>query len=284
MTAPAQPLFDYLSASAHARALRSLDLGHGRAMAIWRNDDDRMSYPDPLGHTVSLYLQGGHATRRLDAGQVSGFPGAVTVMPQGCASDWEIGGPMTFAHVYLPDRELRRAYAETFDRDARLMALPEVTFEAVPALAAPMRAAAQAALDGDALGAEAAATELVARLFVEVAGRPRAPLRGGLSPLARARLREAIEAGLDGPLRLESLAAVAGLSAFHFLRCFAQSFGVPPNMWIQHRRIERAKTLLREGRAVAEVAAACGFSSQSHLTRAFKALTGATPAAWRAGL
>ncbi|WP_353744374.1 helix-turn-helix domain-containing protein [Roseovarius sp.] len=50
------------------------------------------------------------------------------------------------------------------------------------------------------------------------------------------------------------------------------------------RRVERAKELIRNGEPLAQVAAACGFASQSHMTRAFRNGTGATPGAWRRAL
>jgi AraC-like DNA-binding protein len=38
---------------------------------------------------------------------------------------------------------------------------------------------------------------------------------------------------------------------------------------------------IRRGMPLADVALACGFADQSHLTRRFKGSVGATPAAWR---
>ncbi|MEQ5872685.1 helix-turn-helix domain-containing protein [Sagittula sp. NFXS13] len=45
--------------------------------------------------------------------------------------------------------------------------------------------------------------------------------------------------------------------------------------------IARAKALLRGPDSLIEVALACGFASQSHFTRAFKAATDTTPTTWR---
>ena len=42
-------------------------------------------------------------------------------------------------------------------------------------------------------------------------------------------------------------------------------------------RFERALRLLREGRALADVAYDCGFADQPHLNREFRALGGSTP-------
>jgi AraC-like DNA-binding protein len=57
---------------------------------------------------------------------------------------------------------------------------------------------------------------------------------------------------------------------------------MPPHRWLMHRRIARAKDLIRRGEdAFAGIALACGFSDQSHLTRAFAKATGLTPGRWR---
>lgn len=281
MTATARPIFAYLSDVPSVRALARLPLGEERVATVWSNSASRASYPDPHGHTFSLYLEGGEATRRTDRGGTTGFPGAVCVLPQGCPSHWEIGAPFRFVHYYAPDSELRRAYAETFDRDARLMSLPEITQEDRPTFAAPLRALANAATEGDALAADGAVSDLVRALFADMAPAPR--LRGGLAPAARRRCRDMIEADARGDLRLADLAQAAGLSPFHFARAFAESFGAPPHRYVGRRKIERAKAMLRRGDSIAFVAEACGFSSQSHFTRAFVKAAGATPARWRAG-
>lgn len=279
-------VFSYLSASPRARLLSTLDLGFGRSAAIWRNDRDRVAYEQPEGHTFSLYLEGGIGTRRVDARDARGWPGALCVMPHGRRSDWEITAPFAFVHLYVPAEELGRAFAETFDRDARLMDLAEVTFGEAPGPAAALRGLAEATLVGDALAAEAAMAETLARFFADPRwGAPaRSPLRGGLAPHLGRRVVDHIEDALAGPIRLGDLARLAGLSAAHFHRAFRASFGVSPHAFVARRRAARAKALLRGPENLAAIALACGFSSQSHFTHAFKAATGATPAAYRAAL
>ena len=48
--------------------------------------------------------------------------------------------------------------------------------------------------------------------------------------------------------------------------------------------VEAAKARLRGAGSIAEVASACGFACQSHLTRVFKAETSVTPALYRRSL
>ena len=273
-------VFGTLSASPRARAVATVDLGFGRSAAVWRNDRDRVAYERPDGHTFSLYLENGTGTRRVDRRPVSGWPGALCFMPHGSRSDWEITAPFAFVHLYVPAEELRRVYAETFDRDARLLDPPEITFAQAPPVAAALRDLARAARSDDPLASEAAMGRVIA-VFLAGLGGGRATLRGGLTPHTKRRVVDHVESHLAGPLRLRDLAALAGLSEAHFQRAFLASVGVSPHHFVAHRRAARARALLRGPEPIAAVALACGFSGQSHLTRAFKAATGVTPAAYR---
>jgi AraC-like DNA-binding protein len=76
---------------------------------------------------------------------------------------------------------------------------------------------------------------------------------------------------------LTRLAAVAGLSCFYFLRLFRIAYGVTPHVYLALLRLERARAMLRTDAPLAQIAVACGFSDQSHLTRFFKRVYGITP-------
>lgn len=77
---------------------------------------------------------------------------------------------------------------------------------------------------------------------------------------------------------LDELAAVAGMSKFHFLRRFRAMTGLTPGQYQRRLRIEAAKQALRAGESPSQVALAFGFVDQSHFTRAFRSSTGLTPA------
>lgn len=109
------------------------------------------------------------------------------------------------------------------------------------------------------------------------------PMKGGLAPARLRRVQEFIQANLAEDLGLQTLAALAELSPKHFARAFRQSTGLPPHQWVVLRRVERAQALLATGSATAEIALACGFADQSHLTTTFRKVVGTTPARWRAG-
>ncbi|OLP45468.1 helix-turn-helix domain-containing protein [Rhizobium oryziradicis] len=242
-----------------------------------------MGYLRPDGHTISLYLQGGTGTRRVDGFAKSGWPGALCVMPQGASSEWEITQNFQFVHLYVQDQVLRRAYTETFDQDCRHMVMPEVTFDNAPSVEFALRKLATAVQNGDALLAEEATTTAITHLFAHphYGGAANITIKGGLSPKLRNQLIDYIEAHLDQPITLQTLAEIAGLSAFHLQRMFQLSCGVSPHEWLLHRRLVCAKNLLATQDPIAQIASACGFSSQSHMTRVFKEVTGCTPSVYR---
>ncbi len=78
-------------------------------------------------------------------------------------------------------------------------------------------------------------------------------------------------------VRLSALADSCGLSPFQMIRVFRRVSGMPPFAYLVQVRVNRAQALLREGSSLADVAYSCGFSDQSHLTRAFKRVVGVPP-------
>jgi AraC family transcriptional regulator len=116
--------------------------------------------------------------------------------------------------------------------------------------------------------------------------RPLSPrLRGGLAPWQVRRAKEILSEHLDGSIPLQEVARECHLSMSHFSRQFRRTTGLPPHKWLLTRRIEVAKEKLDDRRlSLSDVAAACGFADQSHLTRVFTRMVGATPGAWRRAL
>lgn len=110
----------------------------------------------------------------------------------------------------------------------------------------------------------------------------RSPKRGGLASWQLRRAVDQMMANLAGDISLTDLATECGLSLSYFTRAFKASVGDPPHRWLLRQRVDRAKALMRETRMpLAEIATACGFADQSHLTRVFSASTGSSPALWR---
>jgi len=106
--------------------------------------------------------------------------------------------------------------------------------------------------------------------------------RAVLAPWQARRVVDHIDACLSQNLRLADLAAIARLSSSYFSRAFKGSFGKAPHAFIIERRIVRAQqAMLAADEPLSQIAIACGFADQAHLSRAFRRLTGRTPHAWR---
>jgi len=116
---------------------------------------------------------------------------------------------------------------------------------------------------------------LLAHLAGSEAPTPRSPRRIAL-------VREYIEANLARPLRLAELASLAGVCERRFGEIFATETGCSPHRYVPQRRIERAKTLLRDPElTLGQIAEAVGFADAAHLCRVFRRHVGATPGAHR---
>jgi len=90
-----------------------------------------------------------------------------------------------------------------------------------------------------------------------------------------------MRANLDRSLDTATLAAVVGLSPFHFLRSFKAQHHATPQQALMALRLNEAKRLLARGQAPAGVAAAVGLTDQAHLTRSFARRYGITPARYQ---
>ncbi|MEI2832929.1 AraC family transcriptional regulator [Pseudomonas mosselii] len=85
------------------------------------------------------------------------------------------------------------------------------------------------------------------------------------------------------PLTVEDICAAAGLSRAYLIRAFGKRFGLTPHGYLLDQRVQHARTLLRAGRPIAEVALEAGFADQAHLQRAFKRHLATTPGHYRNG-
>jgi AraC family transcriptional regulator len=90
-----------------------------------------------------------------------------------------------------------------------------------------------------------------------------------------------IERRYAGPLSLATLAREVGVARGPLAAAFRRHRATSVGDAIRAVRVARARELLATATPLAEVALACGFHDQSHLTRVFAAATGETPGAYR---
>jgi AraC family transcriptional regulator len=99
----------------------------------------------------------------------------------------------------------------------------------------------------------------------------------------RARVMALLDEAVDGSLSLGDIAAALDLEPYRLSRLFRASFGESPRRYLLRKRLAQARRLLEETEEpLAEIAVACGFASQAHMTTSFAQAIGTTPARYRA--
>jgi AraC family transcriptional regulator len=255
----------------------------------WTGTDPNMPQPPLDHHVLVLHLGGDKRVQRSGSGgrRVFNVPdGGLTIIPAGCGFDWLTHGPVDFAHLYIPPDRLNRSLTTVFDRDPSAFALRDTVGADDPLLRrltttilGEVRAsrAPHAYLDClfDALLSTLIQQYSNVREMQGLA-------RHALAPARLRRVLDHIEATLFGPLDLEDLAQVVGLSRFHFSRAFRRAVGESPLAYVARRRLEIAKTLLRTTPLpIADVAARSGFNSASYFCAAFQRAFGRSPREYR---
>ena len=132
---------------------------------------------------------------------------------------------------------------------------------------------------------EGVATMLAAHLVRNYDARLRPPddLARGLDPAALRSVIGYMHDHIDQHIALNELSNVARVSRFQFIRLFRVSTGLTPMRYLESRRIEFARELIRKNdMPMAEIALAVGFVDQSHFVKRFRRHAGCTPGQYAA--
>jgi AraC-like DNA-binding protein len=104
--------------------------------------------------------------------------------------------------------------------------------------------------------------------------------RGGDWRIRKAAASMRSEAGRDAAL--DSFARDAGLSRSHFFRLFEASVGVPPKVYLNVVRMEKAvDAVLNRSVNISEISHQLGFAEPAHFTRFFRNHSGVSPREFR---
>ncbi len=128
------------------------------------------------------------------------------------------------------------------------------------------------------------ALRIVERVIAAMTGDPHVPA----APTGRETRRvvdaiRLVESDAARPLELKEMAAVAGMSKYHFLRVFRRLTGMTPHRYLISARLRRAALALASSRRpVIAVALDAGFGDLSTFNKTFRAAFGLTPTQYRA--
>jgi AraC-like DNA-binding protein len=96
------------------------------------------------------------------------------------------------------------------------------------------------------------------------------------------RARDLIDRDYALPLDVVTMANAALMSPSHFSRRFRAAYGETPYTYLMTRRIERAKSMLRQGTSVTDACVAVGCTSLGSFSSRFTEIVGETPSQYRA--
>lgn len=249
--------------------------------------------PEPCsGHAIALCLAPRPHRIRQTVGdrRYTGLytKGDLSIMPAGIPASYWAEGEDRYLQIQMPPQFLQQIAQEATERDSNGIELVtefRVRDPQIEQILLMLRS--ELHKGGGTVGGlyvESLANVLAVHLLREystTASRV-AVYECGLSDRQLLQVAEYINAHLDREIKLTDLAAVAGVTQYHFSRLFKQSMGVSPHQYLLQQRVERAKHLLKNSKnAIAEIALECGFNSQSHLGKSFRELTGVTPGTYR---
>jgi AraC family transcriptional regulator len=228
----------------------------------------------PAGVTRKL---GDNEARRLMA------PGALFILPGGTDVGIKLEHALDSLHIYVRKAVLDKVAAELGVPDVELLPRMGVRDPLIEQLALCVwehleRREAQSARQVDYV-AQLLAARLLRRHSAQ-SERQAAPTSRRVEEGIR-RVIEHMEANLADPLSVERLERISGLGSRRFSTEFKRITGMSPHRYLMTLRVERAKRMLQQRERIAEIAVACGFSHQEHLTNVFRRFTSVTPGAYR---
>ncbi len=188
--------------------------------------------------------------------------------PAGAAAQWRKEQPSRHINIYFDDQGRHTA------------PLLNATLQGMAPL---LEMLAAELTEGNPFAAEA--VDSLARLILlQVARRPGSSKpASALSQAMLGRITDHVMAHLDQRLLVADLAAVAGLPPSRFAQAFTAQCGQPPHQFVMARRLQQAAALLQASvLPLADIAIACGFASQQHMTQLMRRRLGTTPARHRA--
>ena len=215
------------------------------------------------------------------------IPGrAITITPPGENARDVIGIAAKALHVFLFSTVIDEVASELLDRQVEDVSVAPAFCVDDPVMA-PLLRIIQKSLWDPPSEARLRVDHLTRVLAAHVLGagsqlRPASRSWQDLPARQMRMLQDYIRSNLASDISIGDLANLLGLSRTQFLRRFKASTGTSPYQRVMEARVERAKELLADPHmSLPDIAASCGFASQSHLTTVFQRFVKLSPSAFR---
>ncbi|HVY19787.1 MAG TPA: helix-turn-helix domain-containing protein [Bauldia sp.] len=249
-------------------------------------------FPAVKDQLIVLHLDGPVQIDRLhgpNAARCLMPAGGIHLVPGGLDFGVRLMGALSTLHVYVRRAIIEEVAAELFDGDPAHIDIPPQFLEpnaAMQSLLGAIRAALAEDAYGTSLYVDYLSRAIAAQLIRHHTGQ-RVRQISGLAPIGHIGpvVVEAIDymrAHIAAPISLEDIASAVNRSPSHVARQFRNGLGIPPHQYLLVLRIKEAQRMLATTSVpIAEIAFACGFSHQEHLTRMFRRWCSTTPATFR---
>jgi AraC family transcriptional regulator len=208
--------------------------------------------------------------------------GDIDIVPAGVPSRWEVNDADTALVVGVPAKLLQTA-AEQSDREPSRVEIVnrfQTRDRQIEHIGWALKTEMETGYPNGDLYLDSLGTALSVHLLNHHSpdSRGTKAIKGGMSGHRLKQVISYIEDNLGQDLSLKQVAHLAGMSVSHCKTVFRNSVGQSIHQYVIQRRVERAKSLLREGeRSISEIALETGFAHQSHLAYHMRRVLGVSP-------
>ena len=241
---------------------------------ILRGTYTRHRFAPHLHETFALgAIEAGASKIRFRDRTVTQRAGDVVVIPAREVHTGESDGPQGWSYrmIYLPESLL----AACTTSDDLAFTSPSIADRELARRVVELHALLDAGTDR--LRGQTALVDVLQLLCTRHATGDVDRSAGERPPATLGLVRDYLETNFAKAISLMELSTLSGVSPFHLSRRFRARYGLPPYMYLELVRVNRAREMLRRGEPISRVAFDTGFSDQSHLTRRFKRVVGVPP-------
>ncbi len=272
---------------------KTLDSSHlkwsGISLKGYRYDKLEVHIPTMRDYMIVVYQQAHTTMRRRNGGpwkSATVEPGVISILTRAEESVWQWDSTIDVKHIYLSQDIIDQVSFQVFGKNLKNIEIEDhvrCIDQAIPHYLKLLEQELTSNALGGNLYIDALKTQVAIHILRQYARLEiKDPRDGNLGASLRKTVLEFIDETLADDIHLDDLAACVKLSPFHFARKFKSEFGVSPHIFVTQRRVEKAKTLLKEKRLpLKAIAFDCGFADQSHFNKVFKKVIGVTPDGYR---